>query len=476
MDKEQIIEEIKKEFEIDEDLHGDLENLLRNPHKEENFKIEQSISGSYMVRSDSKKFGGQAVVYENADRNKCVDYIQERQPAKKPEYYVIENLHDFMKGKNENITYGTLGECLEKYSGYIQNRKLSSVAYKDQVTCTLGVTTGRNDMDVVHFINGTSYAGTAIIREQEHNINKHILNDIEAVIDILDIREAAKVRAKGIDYISIEQLPGKEIFAGHSPKTSAEKRELSENMNAVFKEGQLQKVIVNGVPLSKTGYNGAPEVTQKLFEAMLHNNENNAQNMSFKGCYFFEVAFRGKFEGFNFENCDFSSCKFENAEFIHTSFKNATIHADADNVKFSEVSFENAKIYDSRWENTTFQDVDFTASTWKHVSTVQDTVSFQSCDFLLVDMDSVYIKGSKIIGEMKNTGSIHVTMGGATQEEISNHRESIMGTLAQGKATNKEKLLENRGKKQQPEAQKRKASERKFSNQKQKPFKKAKSR
>ncbi len=200
-----------------------LRSLLRNPYGEEKFKIEKSMSGSYMVRSDSKKFGEQAVVYENRDRNECVNYIDRRQPAGKPEYYVIENLHDFMKGKNENIIWGTLKECLEKYSEYARISYLRKEEYKDHVICTFGVTTGKNDMDLVHCINGKSYAGTEIIKNQEHNVNKYILDDTKTIIDILDIREAAKIRENSIDYIPLEQLDGKEIYAGYSKKTMLDK-------------------------------------------------------------------------------------------------------------------------------------------------------------------------------------------------------------------------------------------------------------
>lgn len=462
------VEELQK-------VEVDLESLLRNPYREENFKIEKSMSGSYMVRSDSKRFGERAVVYENRDRNECVDYIEERQPAQKPAYYVIENLHDFMKGKNENIIRGTLKECLEKYSEYIQNPDFDKEEYKDHVTCTFGVATDRNDLDLVHCINGTSYAGTDIIRNQEHNTNKYILDDIEAVMDILDIREAAKVRENNIDYVPLERLDGKEMFDGYSKKTMAEKEDLARGMQGIFSNGQLQKVFFNGVPLSKIGHD--LEVTQELFDAMMQNNENNTENMNFKGCFFFEVTLQGKFESANFENCYFTSCRFENAEFINTSFKNAdTYGTDMNNVKFSETTFENAGFYNSRWENTEFNHVDFNNSIWKHISTVRDTVTFQNCDFLLADMVSVYIKGSRVIGEMKNLDSIYVTMGGATPEEIGNHKKSIMETLNSGKAIkeDREKVPKDRGKKQQPELQKKKVSDRKLSNQK--PVKKAKSR
>ena len=194
---------------------------------------------------------------------------------------------------------------------------------------------------------------------------------------------------------------------GH--KYSAEEYEMTENyiyaIQTVVKELQnelkesMQGRFVNGVLLSETGYKGAPEVTQEKLDLIL---QNGNKNLNLQGCYFSKVTLQGKFENANFENSYFSDCKFENAEFINASFKNANIYGDMKGVKFSKVSFEGAGIYDSRWENTKFEQVDFLNSNWKLISTARDTVTFNNCNFLLADMNSVYIKGSKVEGKMEN--------------------------------------------------------------------------
>lgn len=53
-------------------------------------------------------------------------------------------------------------------------------------------------------------------------------------------------------------------------------------------------------------------------------------------------------------------------------------------------------------------------------------------------MDSVNIQGSKASGEMKNIDTISVTMGGATSQEIENHKRKIVDTLSSGNARGKE--------------------------------------
>ena len=203
--------------------------------QEHNFKIEKTMSGSFIVRSDSERFGKEAIVYENPDRNKCIDYIEERKPAKKPVYYVIDNLKDFMDGKSQNIFRGTLEECLEKYSSYVlkYNDK-----YKNHVTSTLGVTTGdivKIDTDLIRCINGISYIATDIVRNQEHNSNKYVLNDLNAIVDVLDVKQAAIVRENSIEYMSLKELDQKEIFEAYLEKSVQEKAVLKDKLQKKIK-------------------------------------------------------------------------------------------------------------------------------------------------------------------------------------------------------------------------------------------------
>lgn len=421
-----VKEKLQEKLENGKLTEGDIESMVKNPYKEENFEIEKSMSGSFLVRSDSERFGERAIVYEDRNRNNCVNYIEDRQPAKEPTYYVIENLHEFVLGKNENIIWGTLEECLEKYKGYVASVELEKNAYKDKVTCTLGVTTDKNDMDLIHCINGTSYAGIGMTKNKEHNINKYILNDLGYTVEALDIKQAVLFRAGNIEYTSLSQLEGKEVFESGSKE----------------RKEQLQDMFVNGVRLPKTGYNGAPEVTQELFDQIV---QKGTKDLDFKGCYFSEVTISGKFENASFENGYIFECNFENVEFLHSNFEKARISdTNLKNVAFSEVNFSNASLKGSRWEETKFQNVDFINSTWKQVSTVQDTVSFENCDFLLADMDSVNIKGSQVIGEIKNTESIYVTMGGATKAEVKRHEQSIMETLNANNDRNRVKKVFSR--------------------------------
>lgn len=213
-----------------EKYQEELEKGRFEESQEHNFKIEKTMSGSFIVRSDSERFGKEAIVYENPDRNKCIDYIEERKPAKKPVYYVIDNLKDFIDGKSQNILRGTLEECLEKYSSYVlkYNDK-----YKNHVTSTLGVTTGdivKINTDLIRCIDGVSYIATDIVRNHEHNSNKYILNDLNAIVDVLDAKHAAIVKENSIEYVPLKELAQKEIFEAYLEKSVQEKTVLKDKL------------------------------------------------------------------------------------------------------------------------------------------------------------------------------------------------------------------------------------------------------
>lgn len=402
--------------------------------QEHNFKIEKTMSGSFIVRSDSERFGKDAIVYENPDRNKCIDYIEERKPAKKPVYYVIDNLKDFMDGKSQNIFRGTLEECLEKYSSYVLKY---DDTYKNHVTSTLGVTTGdivKIDTDLIRCIDGVSYIATDIVRNHEHNSNKYVLNDLNAIVDVLDVKQAAIVKENSIEYVPLKELDQKEIFEAYLEKSVQEK--------AVLKD-KLQNGFVNGVALPKTGYNDAPEVTQERLDKVLRI---ESKTVNFEGCYFSDVVMTGKFINSNFKDCNLYECKLKDAEFINTNFQNAHfLDIDMENVVFDIVNFEEASMHSMFLKNCTFKDTDFSYTSWRNVSTSKNTVSFENCDFLLADMNKVYIRGSEIAGEIKNVNTIYITMGGATDGEVKKHRQDIIDTLQPDQKITK-KLEENKKK------------------------------
>ncbi|MDE7423781.1 MAG: pentapeptide repeat-containing protein [Lachnospiraceae bacterium] len=583
------------------EIKGDVESFLKNPYREENFKIDRvGIDGHYAVFSDSERFGKQAIVYENTDRNKCVDYIEQRQPAKEPTYYVIENLHDFAQGLNQNIIYSKFETCLQLYQEYsaleecqAQYNKICGIQ-KDisdgKTTVVLGVTTGGNDQDIIRNYQDSQVYPifNEFFVKGEHATNKYILDDLQVIKTQIENIQGKEIfvntamkddyffegysngnerqRKETIDMISVLENAEKECaiveeeywngdLDSDYAKVMLEKQKVEELagicadklVNAVEKDVSRSEeltlagarkllepefrdklktalnndkdvVSINAVYINRhqvqcTGYQNRPEITQKLLDKMIYQRDESilkyeilddkkekeilkeiVENkdrkkalmymeakakeestmeeyiqigsgpdtldpdtieaylqsrrlelvdmekfMDFHNCYFSGIKLEGTFEGVNFSDCYFSNCKFENAEFKECNFKNATFSdVEARSVSFQNTGFEGADLWSSRFENTQFKEVNFSESNWKSISTVTDTVSFENCNFTMTSMNAVYIQGSKISGEMKNIDTISVTLGGATSQEIENHKRMIKDTLGSNNARGKE--------------------------------------
>ena len=65
---------------------------MKNPFNMSNFRIEQLEGGNFVVKTDSERFGKDAISYESFSRNECVMYIADNTDMVKPSYYVIEDL------------------------------------------------------------------------------------------------------------------------------------------------------------------------------------------------------------------------------------------------------------------------------------------------------------------------------------------------------------------------------------------------
>lgn len=229
------------------------------------------------------------------------------------------------------------------------------------------------------------------------------------------------------------------------------RKELNELITNALEKGEIKgdfeswvginTVYINMHQVQCTGYQNRPEITQGLLDKMIEQRLelDMEKHMDFRNCYFSGIKLEGTFEGVNFSDCYFSNCKFENAQFKDCNFKNATFsNVEVRSVSFQNTNFEKADLWFSRFENTQFKDVNFSEGNWKSVSTVKDTVSFENCNFTMTSMNSVYIQGSKISGEMKNIDTISVTLGGATNRELQKHEKMIKETLSSGNARGKE--------------------------------------
>lgn len=47
-----------------------------------NFKLEKTLTGTWVVKADSQRFGQQAIVFESYKMSECVAWIKEKEEKK----------------------------------------------------------------------------------------------------------------------------------------------------------------------------------------------------------------------------------------------------------------------------------------------------------------------------------------------------------------------------------------------------------
>lgn len=193
-----------------------------------------------------------------------------------------------------------------------------------------------------------------------------------------------------------------------------------------------------GVPVEY--YNKKKLITQERFNKILQKHLVDGKDLEghcFEKCSFQNVSFSGLslyniiFKNCELVNCNFNDSRFHDGLFVDSTFTecdfvNATCYIDAKNTQFSKCVFskvtiaqtifdvcifKNCNLIDSYLRNCSFfkcvlEQPDFTSATF-------NTVYFHECDIHKAAYDN-----------------IGITMGGATSEEVSIHRNLIMNALS----------------------------------------------
>lgn len=95
-------------------------NYGNNPYQETNFRIEPTSNNTYLVYSDSERFGKDAIVFESWNRDDCVDYVSKRRPPLNDVCaYIVPDLKPMVtrEAPVEPIEYyDTVDEAIQRYS------------------------------------------------------------------------------------------------------------------------------------------------------------------------------------------------------------------------------------------------------------------------------------------------------------------------------------------------------------------------
>lgn len=127
-------------------------------------------------------------------------------------------------------------------------------------------------------------------------------------------------------------------------------------------------------------------------------------------CRFYDCKFVG-FNGFrlNFQGSVFTDCTFEN-------------------VILERANLSNTGIYHSKFQEAALTRADLSGASIKHAS-FNDDVELSGAVMFGTHFDSVYFRNVKVTEPLQGLDEVSITMGGATSDEVENHRRQIFEAL-----------------------------------------------
>lgn len=189
---------------------------------EKNFQIEKIKENSYIVRSDSERFGENEIVFQDISYSKCLDYIA-RFVQPKITYYVIDNFPCFCrwtmteeqkeKRKNEKIDISyidNIEDALALFQKLLDEKDFSDVVVNKDTGMSvpeiaLGVCSEGIDLCDVLYANNIKNASGVMVemntdfiyytKDSQHDKNrlgniKQFVEDMEYVISHIKVTRA----------------------------------------------------------------------------------------------------------------------------------------------------------------------------------------------------------------------------------------------------------------------------------------------
>lgn len=137
------------------------------------------------------------------------------------------------------------------------------------------------------------------------------------------------------------------------------------------------------------------------------------------------------FTGSHFENCKFLGF----CEMNRVNFSESTINADFKGATLYDCNFADATLFNTHFSRCFMVDPDYTAANLRHV--IFDACSIKGADFLRASMGDVYF-GDTLAEKSKNTDTLNITMGGATDDECLRHKQAILSAIRPEKHSEKQ--------------------------------------
>lgn len=172
------------------------------------------------------------------------------------------------------------------------------------------------------------------------------------------------------------------------------------------------------------------QYTQESFRELTID-QNKEYQFSF--CKFDNVHFSDEQRISSLAYCEFRNCTFENFYSKNLDVKLANFYDCSFNSSdLSNANFGSAGIHYSKFENTNLSDASFVGATIKGSNFIRSELS--GVNFSAVKIDSVYANDCIINKPVYGLYENNITMGGATQMELEQHRSHLLNALGIGSA------------------------------------------
>ena len=230
-------------------ISGELSSVISqisNPYNETNFKIQPTDNNTYVVKSDSKRFGNDEIVFESATRDECVAYVSQRKPPLDWKPYVIEDLRSWadpsaVPKRSEIEYFDTIEGALKRFNElrnmpYNAEKALNTQTGQPMARLTLGMSTSSLAVDILHVRDNKNYLVQDFTSMPEMNTDRNFLDMLAKV--------TAEVGCERIIVYQNDEAAGKNI-------STQKDMALNEWENPYFKEGTQMDYIIQSIRVEK---------------------------------------------------------------------------------------------------------------------------------------------------------------------------------------------------------------------------------
>lgn len=197
---------------------------MNNPFNESNFKI-QVLDNSFVVRSDSERFGINEIVFQGISYAECLRYITEREGIIPCTYYVIKDLASWRRDlwdvppeSSPVERFETVEAAIAKFieykrMDYLKQDIINPDNNMPMRRLALGVSHPKRmmELDLLHTESDKTLLISDIVGERQNGfegfmVNESFVRDLNKIVSMITIDEYSFYRERTMEEFACERL------------------------------------------------------------------------------------------------------------------------------------------------------------------------------------------------------------------------------------------------------------------------------